>query len=771
MLVFVVPLCAQAPSADGIAFFETHIRPLLVANCYACHSSKVSPPMAGLLLDSRAGMLRGGKSGLPVLVSGKPEESLIIAAVRGINKDFKMPPGKTLDRSEIEKLAEWIRMGAPDPRTDALPPAPAPPAYNWETARQHWSFQPVRDPEPPRASSSEWNLSPIDRFLKSKMDEQKLTAQPRAGKLALIRRATYDLTGLPPTPEEVDAFLKDNSPNAFAKIVDRLLASQQYGERWGRHWLDVVRYADTSGDNADFPVPAMYRYRNWVIESFNGDKPYDQFLRDQIAGDAIAARDNLLEKNKEEWQQKIVATSYLANARRFGSRKAEFHLTIDDAIDNLGKGMLGLSVGCARCHDHKFDPIPTADYYALYGIFKSTNFAHAGTEIYPHTYGFAALRPEDAEKLKYYETELSGLDNRIEDIKAARIKFATPEEKRKAEQENREKLRKLSAEYPYLAKAYAVSEGTPGDARVMVRGEPGTLGPAVPRGFLTVLGAAKLPPDEKGSGRLELADWIADPKNPLTARVMVNRIWLWHFGQGIVPTPDDFGARGEAPVNRELLDYLAARFVESGWSVKKMHRLIMLSRGYQMASGDDARNALKDSKNAYQWRFNRRRLDAEEIRDSLLALSGKLDPAPGGEEPFPPEMQWKYTQHTPFSGAEDKFATSKRSVYLMQQRIRRQPFLDLFDGADTNSETGVRPVTTTALQALYTMNDPFFHAQAEALAARVNGNLTYAYKLAYGRAPSSDEVKDVRQFLAASQQSWAALMRVLLSSSEFLTLD
>jgi hypothetical protein len=253
--------------------------------------------------------------------------------------------------------------------------------------------------------------------------------------------------------------------------------------------------------------------------------------------------------------------------------------------------------------------------------------------------------------------------------------------------------------------------------------------------------------------------------------VMVNRIWLWHFGQGIVATPDDFGARGEAPVNRDLLDYLATRFVESGWSVKQMHRQIMLSRAYQMASGDDAHNALKDSKNAYQWRFNRRRLDAEEIRDSLLAVSGKLDPAPGGEEPFVPEMQWKYTQHNPFIGAEDRFGTSKRSVYLMQQRIRRQPFLDVFDGADTNSETGVRPVTTTALQALYTMNDPFFHAQAEALAARVNGNLKYAYKLVYGRAPSSDEVKDVRQFLSASQQSWAALMRVLLSSSEFLTLD
>ncbi|HEY1342327.1 MAG TPA: PSD1 and planctomycete cytochrome C domain-containing protein [Bryobacteraceae bacterium] len=781
--VLFLTLSLPAQNADGVAYFEKNIRPLLAKNCYGCHSAQAAQPMAGLLLDSRAGMLRGGKSGLPALLAGKPDDSLMIAAVRRTG-DLKMPPGKALQPEEVEALVEWIRMGAPDPRTEGTAPSAPAASYDWEKARQHWSFQPVRDPEPPRVSPADWNRSAIDRFVKAKLDENKLTPQPRASKLALIRRATYDLTGLPPTPEEVDAFLKDSSPKAFEKVVDRLLASPRYGERWGRHWLDVVRYADTSGDNADFPVPAMYRYRNWVIAAFNTDEPYDQFLRDQIAGDLIAARENVAEKNREEWQAKIIATSYLANARRFGSRKAEFHLTIDDVIDNVGKGMLGLTVACARCHNHKFDPIPTADYYALYGIFKSTNFAHAGTEIYPHTYGFAALKPEDAEKLKSYEAELSGLDNRIEDIKAGRIKFDTPDERRKAERENQQKVRQLSAEYPYLPKAYAVSDGTPADARIMVRGEPQTLGPAVPRGFLTILGGQKLPPEEKGSGRLELADWIGDAKNPLTARVMANRIWEWHFGQGIVATPDDFGARGERPSNPELLDYLASRFIAGGWSVKKMHRLIMLSRTYQMASGDDPKNALKDAKNAYQWKFNRRRLDAEEIRDSLLAVSSKLDLIPAGEQPFPPEMQWKYTQHTPFIGAEAQYTTNKRSVYLMQQRIRRQPFLDLFDGADTNAETGVRPVTTTALQALYTMNDPFFHAQAEALAGRVTAasprepeRLEYAYKLVYGRKPAADESKLVRQFLVQEQASteetpaWASLMRVLLASNEFLTLD
>src|SRR5205814_2931513 len=292
-------------------------------------------------------------------------------------------------------------------------------------------FRPLQDPRPPLVASPEWSKSPVDAFIKAELDRKELIPQPRASRLALIRRATYDLTGLPPTPDEVEAFLKDTSPKAFEKVVDRLLASPHYGERWGRHWLDVVRYADTAGDNSDFPVPSMFRYRNWVIAAFNRDEPYDRFLREQLAGDILASQEDLVNKNKEEWQQKIVATGYLANSRRFGSRIAEFHLTIDDTIDNLGKGILGLTIGCARCHDHKFDPIPTADYYALYGIFKSTNYAHAGTEIYPHTFGFAALNPAQADELKRFETQLSGLDNRIEDIKAGKIKFANDDEKRK----------------------------------------------------------------------------------------------------------------------------------------------------------------------------------------------------------------------------------------------------------------------------------------------------------------------------------------------------
>jgi len=744
--------------------------------------------MSGLLLDSRAGIARGGKTGAPIVVPGKPDESLLITAVRRAG-ELKMPPGAALEPYEIGNLVAWIKMGAPDPRNDPAPAAAPASTIDWDKAHKHWSFQPVTDPAPP-AASGDWSASPVDRFIKAKLDEKKLTPDPRAPKLALIRRVTYDLTGLPPTPEQIDAFVKDTSPAAFENVVDRLLASPQYGERWGRHWLDVVRYADTAGDNADFPVPSLFRYRNWVIAAFNRDLPFNQFVRDQIAGDIIAAKEDLAKKDIEAWQADIVATGYLANSRRFGSRASEMFLTIDDTIDNLGKGMLGLSIGCARCHDHKFDPIPTNDYYALYGIFKSTNYAHPGTEIYPHTYGFVALNPAQADTLKQWETDLSGLDNHIEDMKAGKIKFQSNDERRKAEQDDQAKLRRLSNQYPYLAKAYAVTEGKPASQKVMVRGDPRATGPEIPRGFLTILGGQKLPPDEKGSGRLELADWIADAKNPLTARVIVNRVWAWHFGRGIVATPDDFGARGEPPTHPELLDYLTSRFIEGGWSIKKLHKLILLSRTYQTSSAGNPKNDAIDSRNAYLWKFNRRRLEAEEFRDSILAVSGNLDLAPASEQPFPPEMQWRYTQHTPFIA---NYETNKRSVYLMQQRIRRQPFLDLFDGPDPNSVTGVRPVTTTALQALYTMNDPFFHTQADTLAVRIGmayntdaDRLRYAYHLLYGRVPAPDEIKEDLQFLGAARkslhdtavpdyqwnrQAWASLMRVLLSSNEFITLD
>jgi hypothetical protein len=797
LLAFAAPaLIAQKPSPEGITFFEKNIRPVLAANCYPCHSSKLAKPMSGLRLDSRAGTLRGGQSGAAAVVPGKPEESLLIAAVKGTNSDLKMPPGKTLSAAEISALEEWIRIGAPDPREEAAGSAPAPvTSYDWKKAREHWSFQPVKAVDPPHVASAEWNKSELDRFIRAKLDEKGLTPQGLASKAVLIRRATYDLTGLPPTPEETDAFLKDTSPDAYEKLVDRLLASWQYGERWGRKWLDVVRYSDTAGDNSDYPVPAMYRYRNWVIDAFNRDQPYDQFIRDQIAGDIYAKRDNLAVKDIEEYQRKIIATGYLANSRRFGANGQDLNLVIDDTIDNLGKGILGLSTSCARCHDHKFDPIPTADYYALYGIFKSSKYPHPGSEIYKHERDFTALNPAQSDQLKAWEAKLNSLDERWENGNK-KIGSGVLEKMRegKADHEDVNTDRAdLMDKDPNIPRAYAMMEGTPATQKIMVKGDTRVLGPDVPRGFLTILGGQKVPADEKGSGREELAQWLTDSKNPLTARVMVNRIWLGHFGRGLVATPDDFGARGDKPANPELLDWLATYFVQHGYSVKAMQRLIMLSRTYRMASTYNEADANKDPDNAYLWRFNRRRLDAEEFRDTLLMDSGKLDLKPGGEHPFPNEVGWLFTEHNAFIADDATYSDNKRSVYMLQQRIRRNRFLELFDGPDSNTEMGLRPQTTSALQALYRMNDPFFHEQAAFIAARVGlarnsdiERLQFAWKLLYGRLPDPIDIRTSEKFLMDARadlketgmpedqrirESWESLMRVLLGSNEFLTLD
>jgi hypothetical protein len=682
-----------------------------------------------------------------------------------------------------------------------------------------------------------------------------------ADKRTLIRRATFDLTGLPPTPEEVDNFLNDTSAKAFEKVIDRLLASPHYGERWGRHWLDVVRYADTAGCNSDFPISAAYKYRNYVIKSFNEDKPYDRFIREQIAGD-------LLPSNSEtEKYENIIATGYLAISRRFGSRNKEFNLTIDDTIDNLSKTFLGLSVSCARCHNHKFDPIPTKDYYALYGIFNSSRYAFPGAEIYPHPADMVALESgEAAEKFYKWQKELAALDDRkeyltVESGAAARNKAArekklkeaaqqeqpsqgkptdkqannqsgsaeqktTPKSEPKKElhpagelrpadydrdavnsstaskstrmpeevlaetDEVRARVAELGDHAPKIEKAYAVVEGFPANARIHRKGDPKDLGEEVPRGFLTILGGPGLPAAHKGSGRDYLANWIADPNNPLTARVMVNRIWQYHFGKGIVPTPNDFGSRGGAPTNPELLDYLAAQFIKSGWSIKAMHRIIMLSHAYQLNPTDDRRNSEIDANNDLLWRFNRRRLSAEEIRDAMLAVSGSLDRTMGEAHPFQPENEWHYTQHNQFFAVYDN---NLRSVYLMQQRQKKHPLMEIFDGADTNTITSPRPLSTTPLQALFLMNNPFVHQQADLFAVRVGmaydtlpQRINYAFLLAYGRPAKPAEIREAIAYIQQAREelqavktptdqltraALASYLRVLLGSDEFLYVD
>ncbi len=803
---------APAPP-DGAEFFEKNIRPVLAERCYKCHGATSEKIKGGLVLETADGLTSGGDNGA-ILVAGDVEKSRLITALRYTDSELQMPPPKSgqLSADQIKNFETWVKMGAPDPRPRSAVAATTKPSIDFEEARKFWSYQPVKDPAIPNIVDQAWPLGAVDHFILAKLEAQHLTPAAQTGRRTLIRRATFDLTGLPPTPEEVDAFVADDSPTAFEKLVDRLLATKQYGERWGRHWLDVVRYADTSGCNSDFPVPSAFRYRNYVIDSFNRDKPFDQFVREQLAGDLLPAKDDA------QKQEQTIATGYLAIARRFGSRAAEFHLTIEDTIDNVGKGMLGLSVSCARCHDHKFDPIPNRDYYALYGIFNSTTYAFPGTEVYRHSKDFVLMgKPEDVAAAKKNAADLADLDNLLEHLtnerrpleQLTKAAMATTQASTRpsattmpsingrtllqviADQEAAKgKLRGLELKTFNVEKAYAVGEGTPADAKIQKKGDPTALGAKVPRGFLEVLGGQHLPAEEKGSGRLELAQWITDSSNPLFARVMVNRIWQNHFGKGIVQTPNDFGVRGKRPTNPELLDYLATRFVQSGFSVKAMHKIIMLSRAYQLSCADDAKNAAIDNANDSLWRFTRRRLSAEEIRDAMLAVSGTLNKSQGMAHAFPPEVEWKYTQHTPFVAA---YETNRRSVYLMQQRIRKQPFLDVFDGADTNVTTADRPMSITAIQALFMMNDPLVHDLSDKFAVRVGmacpaevERIGYAYRLALGRPPTADEVRMGRDYLrecrarmkdvnvAWDQQSRMALasyMRVVVSSNEFFFVD
>lgn len=954
---------ASTDAADDDAFFESNVRPLLVKHCYECHSG--TKTMGGLSLDTRAGWQKGGESG-PAIVPGKPGDSLLVEAVN--YGSLEMPPpdkGGKLTDDEIDRLTKWVAMGAHDPRVAA----PKLGGMKLADAKSWWAFQPL-----PKAEELP-TPAKIDAFILRELKAHDVEPESIADKRTLIRRTTYDLTGLPPTPTEVEAFVADQSPDAFTNVVERLLASPQYGVQWGRHWLDVVRYADTAGENTDRPLPHAWRYRNWVFAAFNRDMRYDDFVRWQLAGDILCAGGDQTQRGEG-----IIATGYLAIARRFGHDiDKDIHLMHEDVIDNLGKNFLGLTTGCARCHDHKYDPITAADYYALSGIFSSTRFAFPGCEPIGQPRDLVPLLPQagvDA-LMKPWQARIAVAEaekqQRIESIAAesktisvlaketthtlssshinegVSVSFAEGARQslqhinvRKGEilqltvspnaghggdstlvewtitetagaqrkwsvgdfiqiltQENPQNgkdggnwcflevtdgpkflneksdsingnlaLKKwsigsepsvfvntadqpvmvwteLAAESffvhpganrpvavawispldgqvsiagrvadvhpagldgvafqldhiaasdigpsltrigtasmarageteppPVIPVAYAVVESTPANARVQLGGDPEKLGDEVPRRWLSVFGGDSVPEDA-GSGRRELGDWIAN--HPLAARVMVNRIWQWHFGHGLVRSPNDFGSRGETPTHPELLDWLASQFVASGYSLKAMHRLIIGTAAYQRRSVSPTET---DPDNRLLAHFNRRRLNAEEIRDSLLVASGQLDPTAAEAHPFPPESTWTFSQHTPFNAVYD---TTKRSAYLMVQRQRRHPFLALFDGADPNASTPERQMTTVPTQALYFLNDPFFHASAAALATRLmkltddHARTTEIYRTLFQRPPSSAEQDRVKAFVASypgsQDEKWAAQTRVLLASNEFLHLD
>jgi uncharacterized protein DUF1553/uncharacterized protein DUF1549/cytochrome c len=744
ILAAILALAAQSDPD----FFEKRVRPILVDRCVKCHSG--AKPKGGLRLDV-AGRSRA-------IVPGDPDRSLLVQAVRRENPDLQMPPDEKLTASQVADLTAWVKMGAPDPRG----------SVQVRSAGPLWSLQPLR--VSPQTS--------VDEFIQAKLAEKGLTPGGPADKRALIRRATFDLIGLPATPEEIDAFVGDSSPKAFERVVERLLASPHYGERWGRHWLDAARYADSSGNATDFPVPQAYRYRNYVINAFNRDVPYDRFLREQIAGDLMPSASD------PEKVERIVATGFIALSRRPGLYpEREPHLTIEDTLETIGRSVLGLSVGCARCHDHKFDPISNEDYYALYGIFQSTRYPFPGSEdaegsayqrdlvpLIPASEAEALLAP--------WRARLAAVEAELERLRAQRVGSGEVHKRRN----------QIVAQRPVLEEAFALAEGVPANARIQKRGEPMALGAEVPRRFLSALGGERLPDGEAGSGRRQLAEWLVVTARPLVARVIVNRIWQHHFGRGIVRTSDDFGSRGSGPTHPELLDFLAARFIENGWSIKEMHRTLMLSRTYQRSAlGSDP----SDPDDDFLGRARRRRLDAESLRDAILAVSGDLDRSMGGSHPIPPDKEWhKISSSAPF---ELSYETRRRSVYLFQGRLKKNAYLTLFDGANPNGPTGLRTISTTPLQALYLMNDRFVAQQSERMAERLLSDrasdperVRFAFELALGRLPNREEqtaaeshVLLVREKLKSTdvpaeehvRKSWAAFAQVLFASNEFAFVD
>jgi len=818
---------AKASASAADTFFELKIRPVLMGKCFKCHGGdKVS---SKLRIDSRDALIKGGDSG-PAIAPGNPKASLLLQAISHRDEDLKMPPKKALAKQVVADFTAWIKNGAHWPAKTTGS------AGIDKTSGRHWSFQPVADARPPKNKYG-WSDHPIDRFIRAAQAAYEggaLKPVAQADRRSLIRRASFDLTGLPPTPQLVNAFVNDKSPQAFSRIVDQLLASPHYGERWGRHWLDLARYADTAGENSDYPIPEAYLYRDYVIDSFNADKPYDQFLVEQIAGD-ILARQNP-DKN---YAQKIIATGFIAQAKRFGTHKLEhMHLIIEDTLQTMGQVVLGLTLRCARCHDHKYEPITGQDYYALYGFFQSTGYPFPGGEEVKRPSEFVPIVPpaelarqdkdyqaKHAVEIKKIQQQIAKIKNESDearrlkkltaDIDAAnkesKIKGIDAQRGKQLKQQIADWTKQLKSTQGQLAKktkplqdklakidrarpsklvrlAYAVREGKAADANFQKGGNPRAKGPVVKRGVPKFLDPdPKLNIPRGASGRLQLARWLASPRNPLTARVMVNRIWQQHFGKPIVATPSDFGMQGEAPSHPELLDFLAKQFIDRGWSIKAMHRLIMSSKTYQLAVAHNADNAAKDAGNSMYWRFDRRRLDAESIRDSMLALGGNLDLKRPGPHPFPPKDKWKFTAHHQFKAV---YPSKHRSVYLMVQRLHPHPYLSLFNGPDAGQSTAARDKSAVPLQSLFMLNSKFVHAQAAGLAAQLIKNtqdpqqrIKLAFEQVYARPATDPEIKSLLRFadminnqlsaekVAANKrelETWSSICRSLLTSNEFI---
>jgi mono/diheme cytochrome c family protein len=764
-LALALALASVGAASSETSFFENRVRPVLAEHCYRCHSAEAKEVKGQLRVDSLEGLMRGGTRG-PAIMPGYPDHSLLLQAVRHAEPDLEMPAeGKRLSPRQIADLREWIKQGAPWPtpaaRGEGMAARPAGPANAKATDdKMWWAFQPVKRPAVPHRPSRNEAVHPIDAFIGASLAEKGLKPNPAASRRELIRRAYFDLIGLPPSPEEVARFESDRSADAWPRVIDHLLALPQYGERWGRHWLDVARYAQSNGYERDGEKPMAWRYRDYVVRAFNEDKPYDQFIKEQIAGDEldVVKVDGLL------------ATGF----QRLGvwddepddKRMAEFD-ELDDVLSTTGGAFLGLTIGCARCHDHKFDPIPQADYYRLLSFFRNlrlseqAKFTLDAPNYVPLAEPAELKRWEDGQREKMAPlqarlaattnaTEKAAIKKELEAIKAAPLPFEW---------------------------ALSVRERGPKapPTHVLGRGNAGSPGVEVQPAFLSVLGG-KVPPiaeaaaDAVSSGRRRvLAGWIASAENPLTARVMVNRIWHHHFGRGIVPTTSDFGRAGLRPTHPLLLDWLAAEFIAQGWSMKRLHRTILLSQTYQRSSRtDNEKAAVVDPGNELLWRQNLRRLDAEALRDTLLAISGQLNPAMGGRGFFPP-LSGEVLAGQSRPGLDWEISTpgerARRSLYAYVRRTMTVPMLDAFDYSNTTSPLNERPTTTVSSQSLLMMNDEFLQEQAAALAARIEREagmrpdafVRRGFQLAVGREPRRSELRLARDYLQRQEAAFESL--------------
>lgn len=850
LILTTAAVSAVAAPDNRAEFFETRVRPVLAKNCHACHSAS---KMAGLDLSTRDGLLQGGQSG-PAIRVGDPDNSLLIQAIDQTHARLKMPPTGKLADAEIADLKTWIRDGGhwPEPKAAVIS----------ELQRSWWSFQPVRKPPLPRVKNAAWARTTVDRFVLAQLEAKGLRPGPPADARTWLRRATYDLTGLPPTPEEMDAFLKDATTTGRALAINRLLASKRYGERWGRYWLDVARYADDRlNSTQDEPEPNAWRYRDWVIRAFNDDMPYDRFLMAQIAGDVMPDRERY-----------IAGLGFFANSPQFQ----------DDRVDALTRGFMALTVACAQCHDHKFDPIPTRDYYSLLGVFENTKAARhplvarevveeydrrtkARDAAQKAVAEFADMQASqlaeilatqstrylmaargatsdtlDLETLKRWTDYLNGKhehpflknwrDHGFDDGAFQGKLLAVIAEKKEIDRENlirlggkddgrtvrvievkslarddymlwkelvsnersagresgtlyykgpkldrflapqwKQHLDQLRGErdarkkevpelYPFLMTIQDVEK--PANIRVRVRGDKQNLGEEAPRQFLSVFSNGHPRPFTRGSGRLDLAEAVADAANPLTARVAVNRVWMHHFGRALVSTPGNFGRLGERPTHPDLLDYLASRFVEQGWSMKALHREIMLSATYALSAANVEPNASADAENRLHWRANRRRLEVEPMRDTLLFVAGDLDETVGGEA-------------KKLTDPENR----RRTTYGFVSRRSLDRTLGMFDFPNPMATADQRIPTATPLQQLFFLNSAFAQTRARSLAHRVEksgddgARIHHAYRILFQRSPDAAELKLGLAYLASGKDAWPQYAQALLASNELLFVD